>query len=77
VLLQRRRDALPGEILQRGGHAGVDATPKVVERGRQRCQAAGLDKKISFTLADVCASGLPSGSADFIWGEDAWVLCGG
>jgi len=51
---------------------GVDATPKVVVLGRQRCQAAGLDKKISFTLADVCASGLPSASADFVWGEDAW-----
>jgi ubiquinone/menaquinone biosynthesis C-methylase UbiE len=51
---------------------GVDATPKVVERGQQRCQAAGLDQKISFTLADVCASGLPSASADFVWGEDAW-----
>jgi SAM-dependent methyltransferase len=51
---------------------GVDATPKVVERGRQRCQAAGLDKKISFTLGNVCASGLPSASADFVWGEDAW-----
>jgi SAM-dependent methyltransferase len=51
---------------------GVDATPKVVERGRQRCQAAGLDTKISFTLADVCASGLSSAGADFVWGEDAW-----
>ena len=51
---------------------GVDATPKVVERGRQRCQAVGLDKAISFTLADVCASGLASGRADFVWGEDAW-----
>ncbi|MCX6902360.1 MAG: methyltransferase domain-containing protein [Verrucomicrobia bacterium] len=51
---------------------GVDATEKVVQRGRQRCQAAGLDHKISFTLADVCASGLPSARADFVWGEDAW-----
>ena len=51
---------------------GVDATAKVVERGRQRCQAAGLDKQISFTLADVCASGLSAASADFVWGEDAW-----
>jgi ubiquinone/menaquinone biosynthesis C-methylase UbiE len=51
---------------------GVDATAKVVERGRQRCQAAGMDKQISFTLANVCASGLPSASADFVWGEDAW-----
>jgi SAM-dependent methyltransferase len=72
VLLQQGRDALPGEILQRGGHAGVDATSKVVERGGQRCQAAGLDKKINFTLGNVCASGLPSASADFVWGEDAW-----
>ena len=51
---------------------GVDATAKVVERGRPRCQALGLDKQITFTLADVCASGLPSASADFVWGEDAW-----
>lgn len=51
---------------------GVDATPKVVERGRQRCQAAGLDQRISFTLANVCATGLPSAGADFVWGEDAW-----
>jgi ubiquinone/menaquinone biosynthesis C-methylase UbiE len=51
---------------------GVDATAKMVERGRQRCQAEGLDKQITLTLADVCASGLPSASVDFVWGEDAW-----
>jgi SAM-dependent methyltransferase len=51
---------------------GVDATAKVVKRGRQRCQAAGLEQKISFTLADVCATGLPAADADFVWGEDAW-----
>jgi SAM-dependent methyltransferase len=51
---------------------GVDATTKVVERGIQRCQALGLGKQIGFTLADVCATRLPSGSADFVWGEDAW-----
>jgi ubiquinone/menaquinone biosynthesis C-methylase UbiE len=51
---------------------GVDATDKVVQRGRQRCQALGLDKQIAFTLADVCATGLPAASADFVWGEDAW-----
>lgn len=51
---------------------GVDATSKVVERGRQRCAAAGIADKISFTLADVCATGLPGQSADFVWGEDAW-----
>ena len=51
---------------------GVDATTKVVERGRQRCQALGLGEQISFTVADVCATGLPSGNADCVWGEDAW-----
>src|SRR5512140_37667 len=51
---------------------GVDATSKVVERGRRRCQALGLADRITFTLADVCDTGLPSGSADFVWGEDAW-----
>jgi len=51
---------------------GVDATPTVVERGRQRCKAEGLGDKITFVLADVTASGLPDGCADFVWGEDAW-----
>ncbi|MHC4573144.1 MAG: class I SAM-dependent methyltransferase [Planctomycetota bacterium] len=51
---------------------GVDATEKVIERGRQRCDKEGLSDKIKFTLADVCDSGLEDESADFIWGEDAW-----
>jgi ubiquinone/menaquinone biosynthesis C-methylase UbiE len=51
---------------------GVDATQKVVERGRARCAEEGLSDRIVFTLADVTASGLPSGQADFVWGEDAW-----
>jgi SAM-dependent methyltransferase len=51
---------------------GVDATPTVVERGRQRCKAEGLDAKIQFVLADVTQSGLPDACADFVWGEDAW-----
>lgn len=51
---------------------GVDATEKVVERGRQRCKEEGLSDRITFVLRDVCASGLPSGSVDFVWGEDAW-----
>lgn len=55
-----------------GSMRGVDATSKVVERGRQRCKAAGLEKQIDFILADVCATGLPAASADFVWGEDAW-----
>jgi SAM-dependent methyltransferase len=51
---------------------GVDATSRVVEQGRQRCEQEGLSDKIEFTLADVCDSGLTEASADFIWGEDAW-----
>lgn len=51
---------------------GVDATETVVRRGRERCKAEGLDDQISFTLADVCDSGLPDACADFVWGEDAW-----
>jgi SAM-dependent methyltransferase len=51
---------------------GVDATAAVIERGRQRCQAEGLDDRIRFTLADACQTGLPEASFDFVWGEDAW-----
>ena len=51
---------------------GVDATETVVKRGQARCKSEGLSDKIKFTLADVCDSGLPSDSADFVWGEDAW-----
>ncbi|MCX8036568.1 MAG: methyltransferase domain-containing protein [Candidatus Sumerlaeia bacterium] len=51
---------------------GVDATPKVIERGRQRCADEGLADRIEFVHADVCDTGLPSGCADFVWGEDAW-----
>jgi SAM-dependent methyltransferase len=51
---------------------GVDATETVVQRGRLRCEEEGLADRIEFTLADVCQSGLPDGSFDFVWGEDAW-----
>jgi ubiquinone/menaquinone biosynthesis C-methylase UbiE len=51
---------------------GVDATETVVERGRSRAEAEGLADRIQLRLADVCDSGLPAASADFVWGEDAW-----
>ena len=54
------------------GMQGVDATEKVVKRGQGRSAKEGLADKIQFTMADVCKSGLPSGQADFVWGEDAW-----
>ena len=51
---------------------GVDATPAMIQLGRQRAAAEGLADKISFVEKNVCASGLPSGQFDFVWGEDAW-----
>ena len=51
---------------------GVDATSTVVAQGISRCAKEGLSDKIQFVLADVCNSGLPDASADFVWGEDAW-----
>lgn len=51
---------------------GVDATETVVQRGRAWTTAEGLDGRISFVLADVCRTGLPTAGADFVWGEDAW-----
>jgi ubiquinone/menaquinone biosynthesis C-methylase UbiE len=51
---------------------GVDATPRVVELGRARCDDEGLADRIAFVPSDACASGLPDASVDFVWGEDAW-----
>jgi SAM-dependent methyltransferase len=51
---------------------GVDATERVVERGRLRSRAEGLADHIRFVVADATASGLEESSSDFVWGEDAW-----
>ena len=51
---------------------GVDATEAVLDQCRLRCEAEGLSDRIDVTLADVCDTGLPDASADFVWGEDAW-----
>jgi SAM-dependent methyltransferase len=51
---------------------GVDATLTVVEKGKHRCAEEGLAQRIDFKLADVCDTGLPAASYDFVWGEDAW-----
>lgn len=62
-------------LLRYGGvehMTGVDATPEVIRRGEERCRAQGFAGKTRFVRADVCATGLPSGTADFVWGEDAW-----
>jgi SAM-dependent methyltransferase len=54
------------------GMIGVDATPKVIDRGLARCKAQGLQDRIKFVTADVCNATLPDACADFVWGEDAW-----
>jgi len=51
---------------------GVDATVKVVERGRRRATEEGLADRLEFRQAEVLQSGLPDAGADFVWGEDAW-----
>lgn len=51
---------------------GVDATPHALAACRARCEAQGLSPRIRAVEADVCATGLPGGEADFVWGEDAW-----
>jgi ubiquinone/menaquinone biosynthesis C-methylase UbiE len=51
---------------------GVDATERMIEQGRRRCQQEGLSDRISFLHADACTSRLPDHSCDFVWGEDAW-----
>lgn len=59
-------------LLDVASMTGVDATATVVEQGRERCRAEGLGERIRFQLADVCATELPGGASDFVWGEDAW-----
>jgi SAM-dependent methyltransferase len=51
---------------------GVDATPSIVQLGRNRCANEGFDGGISLVEGNACATGLPSGQFDFAWGEDAW-----
>jgi SAM-dependent methyltransferase len=51
---------------------GVDATPNVVELGRERCRRGSFGDHIRFVNADACRSGLANACADFVWGEDAW-----
>lgn len=51
---------------------GVDATAAAVETGRSRCAEEGVADRIDFVVADACRTGLPTGGADFVWGEDAW-----
>jgi SAM-dependent methyltransferase len=55
---------------------GVDATERIVERGRLRTEEEDLSDRIEFVLGDATETGLPAASADFVWGEDAWCYVG-
>jgi SAM-dependent methyltransferase len=55
-----------------GRMTGVDATRAMIELGRRRSADEGLASLISFVEANVCATALPGGQFDFVWGEDAW-----
>jgi SAM-dependent methyltransferase len=51
---------------------GVDATRTMLDLGRRRCADEGLADRVHLVEADVCATGLPGGQCDFVWGVDAW-----
>jgi SAM-dependent methyltransferase len=51
---------------------GVDATERIVERGRQRTAQEELTNSVEFVLGDATETGLPDEEFDFVWGEDAW-----
>ncbi|MBV8991069.1 MAG: methyltransferase domain-containing protein, partial [Solirubrobacterales bacterium] len=51
---------------------GVDATERIVERGRQRTEQEELAASVEFVLGDAAETGLPDEEFDFVWGEDAW-----
>jgi ubiquinone/menaquinone biosynthesis C-methylase UbiE len=55
-----------------GSMTGVDATPAMITLGRKRSAEEGFADRSQFVEADVTATGLPGGKADFVWGEDAW-----
>ena len=51
---------------------GVDATERIVERGRRRTADEGLSDSVQFVLGDATDTGLPDAEFDFVWRENAW-----
>lgn len=51
---------------------GVDATDKMLDRARRRCEAEQCGGRVEFVRADVTDIPLDDGTFDFVWGEDAW-----
>ena len=62
-------------LLQQLGVAsmtGVDLSTMQIDRATKSTRAAGLEDRIEIVHGDATATGLPEGSADFVWSEDAW-----
>src|SRR5215471_6412565 len=51
---------------------GVDLTPQNVERGLRKSEEEKIADRIRIVVGDACATGLPTATVDFVWGEDAW-----
>ena len=51
---------------------GVDATERIVDRGRRRTADEDLSDSVEFVLGDAADTELPDARFDFAWGEDAW-----
>jgi len=51
---------------------GVDATPNMVDRARQRVVADGFEDRIEIKLGDVTNIPYPAARFDGVWGEDTW-----
>jgi sarcosine/dimethylglycine N-methyltransferase len=46
---------------------GVDATERIVERGRQRTAEEALSDSVELILGDATDTGLPDAEFDFVW----------
>jgi ubiquinone/menaquinone biosynthesis C-methylase UbiE len=51
----------------------VDFSESLIAEAKERTREEGLQDRINYVVTDATSSGLPSGKADFVWGEDAWV----
>jgi ubiquinone/menaquinone biosynthesis C-methylase UbiE len=51
---------------------GVELATAPTEHGRRTVEDQGLSEQIRFLIGDATQTELPSGEADFVWGEDAW-----
>ena len=51
---------------------GIDLSPQNVERGLRKLLEENFVDRIRIAVGDACAPDLPSATADFVWGEDAW-----